>query len=621
MNVIKELAKEVDRACCENSEGHRFLPYNRISDFASEKAIRSVFGATKCFRSMRDLIKFIQDDASRLFLILVLMESDALEQRLHDFREEGFVDNVLPIKLIQDVSAKTLRIQDPPDNRTYRVFRNWERTKKDLFVDIYQWRFTAPVFGTTRFHQELPVGQWLPFLEVAPQPASSGYFGEVTRTVIHAKHIDPSTELPTFMWTSKELDQYDKPLQINAIAIAVKKAKEGEDDPNYNRAAFFDKEVKSLTLLREHLQRYRSKNIIKPISGYKIGHCRCLIFAWADGGNLGGYWEKHPTRARERDDILWQLRQFEGICSALKELHGNNIRHGDLKPENILWFDSENKKGTLQIADLGLATFHEKEASTKNRQGMPTQTPSGTSRYEPPEMDDQRNKSDPRSRQYDIWSFGCVVFELLLWLAYGPNGIKIFRRYTPYFWQKVFERGSNRYMIHDYVEATMEALDSEFKTGTAHKDLLNLVRSRLLVVKVAANYDDVSDDCRESATKVHECFQKIIHGCEHQISYLEPLKDELQYPEAALNEKAPQRDDPQRNEFEERNGRLAVPGQKDATKPALSSSYEQMEDSSLESSQQGPDIPVLRVRHPTFDLADNNLSRQTSQASNHHEVC
>jgi serine/threonine protein kinase len=90
------------------------------------------------------------------------------------------------------------------------------------------------------------------------------------------------------------------------------------------------------------------------------------------------------------------------ICSALEVLHIPNIRHGDLKPENILLFDPRNNGGTLQIADMGLATFHEQEANTKDRKGMPTQTPSGTSRYEPPEMDEKRNTEDPRSRQYDI---------------------------------------------------------------------------------------------------------------------------------------------------------------------------------------------------------------------------
>ena len=194
------------------------------------------------------------------------------------------------------------------------------------------------------------------------------------------------------------------------------------------------------------------ESIVKCIAAIRRGNSRYFMFPWADGGNLGDLWQVQEDDALNKPSVQWQLLQFVGICSALEELHVSNVRHGDLKPENILWFDSKKDRGILKIADIGLATFHEKEANTKNRKGMPTETPSGTSRYEPPEMDEKRGREDPRSRQYDIWSMGCILFELLLWLVHGHGAILNFRIRTPhYFWRKEFLEDKVIYHMHDFV--------------------------------------------------------------------------------------------------------------------------------------------------------------------------
>lgn len=616
--AIEDLASAVDKAFCENSKNEPFLSVDKLSEFVKEEKIRAVIGSCEFFDHMEDLVKFVQVDARRLFLALIMMESKALEQELKYFQDMKFDDHVLPIGLDRDHSAYILR--DPLNTIRYSLPSEWGRNERVTFEE-YQRRFTIPVFGTpNNFHHQIPEGQRLPYLEVAPRPASSGYFGEVSKNIIHAKHIDSSIKLPIMMWTSNKPTKDGIRMQIEGIAVAVKKTKEGDDDPQYSRAEFFDKEVGNLKRVRE----YNSSHLIKPISGYQIGQDRCLMFPWAEGGNLGGYWQDFQLQARDRCHVLWQLRQFVGICSALTELHNRNVRHGDLKPENILWFDPKNNGGILQIADLGLATFHKKEEDTRNRQGMPTQTPSGTSRYEPPEMDEKRNSQDPRSRQYDIWSLGCIVFELLLWLAYGPSDITIFRNNTPYFWQKHNRGGKNEYVVHEYVIAIMETLDRNLEPGTAYKDLLDLVRNRLLVIKYSANYDVVPDDCREGATKVHEYFAKIVQGCELNSDYLKPLTEKLRYPEAELDGKATHRNGIQRNEVHEKDGNLAVPGQHSNVQHALNSNQmpaESADTNQPDISDPGPVIPGIAIRAATVDLNSGSLTTQTSQVSNHHEVC
>ena len=617
--AIENLASAIVKASCANSKNERFLPVDKIGGFVEEERIRCVVGHAQVFDNMENLIKFVQEDAPRLFLALVMMDSKALEQELKHFQGMGFDDRVLPI-WVNDQNRSAYSLRDPSNAIRYKLPRWWKRNETVLFEE-YQWRFTVPVFGTPNtFHHHIPEGQRLPYLEVAPRPASSGYFGEVSKNIIHAKHIDPSIKLPVLMWTSNKPTKDGSCMQIEGIAVAVKKTKEGDDDPQYSRAEFFDREVGNLKRLRE----YSSPHLIKPISGYQIGQDRCLMFPWAEGGNLGGYWQDYQLQARNRSHVLWQLRQFVGICSALTELHNRNVRHGDLKPENILWFDPKNEGGILQIADLGLATFHKKEEDTRNRQGMPSLTPSGTCRYEPPEMDEKRNSQDPRSRQYDIWSLGCIVFELLLWLAYGPSDITIFRKNTPYFWQKHHRRGKNEYVVHEYVVAIMETLDRDLEPGTAYKDLLDLVRNRLLVIKYSADYNHIPEDCREGATKVHEYFAKIVQRCESNSDYLKPLTEKLRYPEAELDGKATHRTGIQHNEVHEKDGNLAVPGQHSNVQHALHSN--QMPEDIVHTTQPDvpdpdQDIPGIAIRAATMKLNSDSLTPQTSQVSNHHEVC
>ncbi|KAK7706010.1 hypothetical protein SLS63_014068, partial [Diaporthe eres] len=146
-----------------------------------------------------------------------------------------------------------------------------------------------------------------------------------------------------------------------------------------------------------------------------------FMFQWADGGSLRDFYERSPRptlNATFVKQVLWQL---VGLSSALNKLHNykkhdkdnGSYRHGDLKPENILRFNNGTEVGLLKISDLGLAKHHVFETGIRG----PTVTRHGTPLYEPPEV--ILEPEIARSRQYDIWSKGCVLLELLVWLMYG----------------------------------------------------------------------------------------------------------------------------------------------------------------------------------------------------------
>lgn len=91
------------------------------------------------------------------------------------------------------------------------------------------------------------------------------------------------------------------------------------------------------------------------------------------------------------------------LVNGLSYLHSKGIIHTDLKPENILIKllendDSENSKYKLVITDLGNATSNELDSFTES-----------TLEYNSPEfiLDSEFND------KVDIWSLGCIVFEML----------------------------------------------------------------------------------------------------------------------------------------------------------------------------------------------------------------
>lgn len=97
------------------------------------------------------------------------------------------------------------------------------------------------------------------------------------------------------------------------------------------------------------------------------------------------------------------------LIKAVNFLHSNNLTHTDLKPENILFNDSSYliednrrkvKDPSVKLIDFGSATFdhehHSRIISTRH--------------YRAPEVILETGWSQP----CDVWSIGCIMFELAL---------------------------------------------------------------------------------------------------------------------------------------------------------------------------------------------------------------
>ncbi len=111
---------------------------------------------------------------------------------------------------------------------------------------------------------------------------------------------------------------------------------------------------------------------------------------------------------RQRLDVVGRLRVVDAIAIArdvaqgLDHAHRAGIVHRDIKPQNILFNAS-----CAMVADFGLALALEESVSRFTSHGVVV----GTLSYLSPEQASGARRVDHRS---DIYSLGCVVFELLV---------------------------------------------------------------------------------------------------------------------------------------------------------------------------------------------------------------
>jgi serine/threonine protein kinase/Tol biopolymer transport system component len=109
------------------------------------------------------------------------------------------------------------------------------------------------------------------------------------------------------------------------------------------------------------------------------------------------------------------LRTCSQIAEALEHAHEKNIIHRDLKPANV----KLTPEGKVKVLDFGLAKAFAPDASEKGPPDSNSPTMSeaatahgvilGTAAYMSPEQ----AKGKTLDRRTDIWSLGCILFELL----------------------------------------------------------------------------------------------------------------------------------------------------------------------------------------------------------------
>jgi serine/threonine protein kinase len=222
--------------------------------------------------------------------------------------------------------------------------------------------------------------------------------------------------------------------------FALKKIPQSQNEPSKEELEFW-KEVDAL----KRFSGFVHDHLVTLLMTWttKNPHQYCLLFPWA-GNDLDFYWEQNnpPINGVNPDIgvVRWIAKQITGMAGALDAIHNPRYddthlkpkkkygRHGDIKPENILWYDCPNdERGIWVIADLGLTAFN----TTNSRSNVPGEGIPVSPGYRPPECD---LEGGVISQAFDIWTFGCLLLEMVCWALGGQTNRAQFKahRMTPY---------------------------------------------------------------------------------------------------------------------------------------------------------------------------------------------
>ncbi len=139
---------------------------------------------------------------------------------------------------------------------------------------------------------------------------------------------------------------------------------------------------------------------------------RGLVLEFVEGDTLAQRIER-ANRSRDangRMPIAEVIRIAAQLVDALDAAHEGGIIHRDLKPANV----KLTPEGTVKVLDFGLAKALDDNSPGSDSNSMPTAMTQagvilGTAMYMSPEQ----ARGRPVGKRTDIWSFGCVLFEML----------------------------------------------------------------------------------------------------------------------------------------------------------------------------------------------------------------
>uniref|UniRef100_A0AC34F0P3 Protein kinase domain-containing protein n=1 Tax=Panagrolaimus sp. ES5 TaxID=591445 RepID=A0AC34F0P3_9BILA len=173
----------------------------------------------------------------------------------------------------------------------------------------------------------------------------------------------------------------------NRQSVALKQIRTDSLDEKY-----YDLCKKEVNLLNQ----IQSINVVKCYETFVEKNYIYVSLEYADAGDLENLIKKMQSKGRLLSErSIWYY--FHQICNGLNDMHDKRILHRDLKPANVFL----NSRGHVKIGDLGLSRIF-------SAQTMLAQTRVGTEYYMAPE----RNNMGGYNFKSDIWSLGCLLYEL-----------------------------------------------------------------------------------------------------------------------------------------------------------------------------------------------------------------
>jgi serine/threonine protein kinase len=249
------------------------------------------------------------------------------------------------------------------------------------------------------------------------------------------------------------------------------------------------RELSNLQVLKESITSHANIRLHLAIIFHKSEHF--IILPWAEHLDLEIFLlEGHDFRGGTIYDFNLRFpgvqpggmvaavcKQMHHVADALRWLHNGIITQGkqqskicfahmDLKPNNILIDKGSSPVGRWVLTDFGISAFKEDEGSEPNNfvsirdyyQNLTinTQPRRDPGAYQPPEVENTGNnvlegritaKEGHAGRRGDIWSFGCILAEVLVFALGQTPLVKQFRKHrkgpkekhysTDYFYEEI----------------------------------------------------------------------------------------------------------------------------------------------------------------------------------------
>jgi serine/threonine-protein kinase len=181
--------------------------------------------------------------------------------------------------------------------------------------------------------------------------------------------------------------------------VAIKILPE-EFSRDLDRISRFQREAEVLASLNH-------PNIAAIYNVEEANNTRFLVLELVEGEMLAERIQRGPIPAKEA------LHIAKSICEALEAAHEKGIVHRDLKPANV----KITPEGKVKVLDFGLAKAMERYPANASISNSPTLSALatnagvilGTAAYMSPEQ----AKGFDADRRSDIFSFGCILFEML----------------------------------------------------------------------------------------------------------------------------------------------------------------------------------------------------------------
>ena len=166
---------------------------------------------------------------------------------------------------------------------------------------------------------------------------------------------------------------------------------------------YYNNEIELITKLNH-------QNIVKYYKSFTENNKIYIIMEYFDNGDLQSYIKALKFDQDKKDKNkgeIWNI--FYQCMQGLNYLHSTGVVHRDIKPQNI--FMTKNK--IIKIGDFGVSAKF-KNIETLRKINSLRGTIAGTPSFMAPEI----LKNQPYDEKVDIYSMGCVFYEIIFLKTY-----------------------------------------------------------------------------------------------------------------------------------------------------------------------------------------------------------